>query len=69
LQSIAKLRENYRLARDIDKSDLDPDAVAEVARKHKKTARAAQEVYNEMVEQQDPRRYGEHSIFDQDTSE
>ncbi len=69
LQSIAKLRENYRLARDIERSDLDPDAVAEVARKHKKTARAAQEVYNEMVEQQDPRRYGEHSIFDQDTAE
>lgn len=65
LQSIAKLRENYRLARDIERSDLDPDAVAEVARKHKKTPRAAQEVYNEMVEQQDPRRYGEHSIFDQ----
>jgi hypothetical protein len=69
LQSIAKLRDNHRLAREIERSDLDPDAVAEIARKHKKTPRAAQEVYNEMVEQQDPRRYGEHSIFNENSDD
>lgn len=66
LQYYAKLRENYRLSRDVQRCDLDPDAVAEVARKHKKTARTAQEIFTEMVEQIDPRRYGEHSIFDED---
>lgn len=69
LQHFAKLRENYNLARDIERSDLDPEAVAEIARKHKKTPRTAQEVYNEMVEQLNPRRYGEHSIFHEDSPE
>ena len=67
LQYIGKLRENHRLARDVEHSDLDPDAVAEVARKHKKTPRTAQEVFNEMVEQIDPKRYGEHNIFHEDS--
>lgn len=69
LQYLAKLRENHLLARDIERSDLDPDAVAEIARKHKKTPRTAQEVFNEMVEQIDPRRYGEHSIFHEDSAD
>jgi len=55
------------LARDVERSDLDPEAVAEAARKHKKTPRTAQEVFTEMVEQIDPRRYGEHSIFHEDS--
>jgi hypothetical protein len=69
LQHIGKLRDNYNLARDIERSDLDPDAVAEVARKHKKTPRTAQEVFNEMVEQLDPRRYGEHNVFSEDSAD
>lgn len=69
LQHIAKLRDNYNLAREIERSDLDPDAVAEIARKHKKTVRTAQEVYSEMAEQMDPRRYGEHTIFGEDSAE
>jgi hypothetical protein len=69
LQHIAKLRDNYNLARDIERSDLDPEAVAEIARKHKKTVRTAQEVYSEMAEQLDPRRYGEHTIFGEDSAD
>lgn len=69
LQCFAKLRENDRIARAVQQSDLDPDAVAEVARKHKKTVRTAQEIFNDMVEQIDPRRYGEHSIFHEDSTE
>ena len=68
LQYFAKLRENNRLAREIDRSDLDPDTVAEIARRHKKTPRMAQEVYNEMVDLVDPKRYGEHSIFDENSA-
>jgi hypothetical protein len=62
---LTKLKEDYRLFRELDKSDLDPDSVAAVARAHKKTPRTAQEVYNEMVTILDPKRYGEHSIYDQ----
>ncbi len=65
LAYLTKLKEDYRLFRELDKSDLDPDSVAAVARAHKKTPRTAQEVYNEMVTILDPKRYGEHSIYDQ----
>lgn len=69
LQCFAKQKANYQLMRDIDSSDLDPDSVAEVARKHKKTPRGATEIFHEMVEQLDPKRYGEHAIFGEDTTE
>lgn len=62
---LVRLRDNYRLFRDIDKSDLDPDSVAAIARAHKKTPRTAQEVYNEMVVVTDPKRFGENSVYDQ----
>jgi len=64
ISNLVKLKENYALYRDVDKSDQDPDAVAEIAKKHKKTPRSAQEIFNEMVDTIDPRRYGEHSIYD-----
>ena len=67
LQSLHKLIENEKLARDIGRSDLDPDSMAAVARKYKKSPRAAEEIFKEMVEQLDPRRYGEHGIFDEDS--
>lgn len=63
LACLAKLKDNYRLFRDLDKTDLDPDAVAEVARAHKKTPRTAQDIYNEMSVTLDPKRYGEHSVY------
>lgn len=69
LQCFAKQKANYQLMRDIDSSDLDPDSVAEVARKHKKTPRGATEIFHEMVEQLDPKRYGEHAIFGEDSTE
>jgi hypothetical protein len=65
LVSMIKLRENYAIHRDIDKSDLDPDAVAEVARKRKRTARSAQEIFNEMATVLDPKRTGEYGIYEQ----
>lgn len=66
LTYMAKLKDNYSLFRAVDKSDQDPDAVAEVAKKFKKTPRSAQEIYNEMVDTIHPRRYGEHQIYGDD---
>lgn len=65
LANLAKIRDDYRLFQEMDKGDLDPDAVAAAARAHKRTPRSAQEVYTEMVGVLDPRRYGEHSVYDQ----
>jgi len=64
LQYLGKLREKYLISREIERSDQDPESVSEIARKYKKTPRTAQEIFNEMTEQLDPRRYGEHNIFD-----
>ena len=67
LQQIAKAKQQYQIMREIGNSDLDPDAIAAIARKYKKTPRSAQEIFTEMSEQLDPNRYGEHSIFHEDS--
>jgi hypothetical protein len=64
IANIEKLKDDYKLYREVDKCDLDPDSLAEVARANKKTPRMAQEAYNEMVQILDPKRYGEHTIYD-----
>lgn len=63
---LAKLHENYALFQELDKSDLDPDSVAEIARKHKRTARSAQEIFTDMVQVLDPHRMGEYGLYDDD---
>lgn len=64
LAKIKKLKEAYAVARDIHKSDLDPDSVAKVGAKHKKSAKTATECYEQMVEQLRPDRSGEHKIYE-----
>jgi hypothetical protein len=63
LAYMARLHENYLIYGEIDKSNLDPDAVAEVARRRKRTPRSAQEVYNDMSVIMDPNRTGEYDIY------
>lgn len=63
LSALAKARADYQLHQDISRSDLDPDSIAEVARKHRKTHRSASEIFEQMSATLDPRRYGEHEIF------
>lgn len=69
LQAVALLVEKQKIARDIERSDQDPDAVVEVARKYKRTQRAAEQIFNEMLEIRDPRRYGEYGVFDEDSGQ
>lgn len=61
---IDQVFENKEIFDEIDASDKDPDAVAEIAAKHGKNARTAQEIYNEMSEILDPRRSGEFDVYD-----
>jgi hypothetical protein len=49
---------------EIDASDKDPDSVAEIAARHGKNARTAQEIYTEMSEILDPRRSGEFEVYE-----
>lgn len=66
LNYIAKQRENHRLFRAIDQSDQDPDSVAEVARRFKRSPRSAQEIFNQMAAELDPKRTGEYDVYGAD---
>ena len=62
--SILKLVDNYRMHLEADKTDLDPDSIAAVAKKYKKTPRAAQEIFDEMTSVLNPNRAGEYGVYD-----
>lgn len=64
MPQMAKLHQDYLIMCDIQKSDLDPDSVNEVAQKHKKSLRSAQEIYEEMCNKINPNRSGEHQVYD-----
>ena len=63
MASLAKLRENYLISCEVERSDMDPDAVAGVARKFQRSPRSAQEAFEEMAETLHPNRAGEHDIY------
>jgi len=64
ISQIDSLVEAKRIFDEIDNGDKDPDSVAEVGGRHGKNARTATDIYNEMVEIQDPRRSGEYDVYD-----
>lgn len=66
LQQLAKYRETYNLSKEIENSDLDPDSVALIAKKHGRTVRSATEEWHDLIEKRDPRNYGEYDIFNED---
>jgi hypothetical protein len=61
---IASILEAKQIFDEIDASDKDPDSVAEIASRHGKNARTAQDIYNEMSDILDPRRSGEYEVYD-----
>jgi hypothetical protein len=66
IAQIASLVEAKQIFDEVDASDKDPDSVAEIAERHGKTARTAQDIYYEMVDHLDPRRSGEYDVYDHD---
>jgi hypothetical protein len=63
LGQIAQIMEAKQIFDEIEETDKDPDAVARVGRRHGKSARSAQDCYNEMVEALNPRRSGEYDVY------
>jgi hypothetical protein len=59
---LAKLHDDYIMHCEVEKSDLHPDAIAAIARKHSRSVRSAQDVYEEMTEILNPARTGEHTL-------
>lgn len=63
LAYIAKRKEEYQMWQEIEATPKDPLSIAEVAERHKKTAKTAAQAYEEMCEILNPRRAGEFYIF------
>jgi hypothetical protein len=59
-------KEGYQMWKEIEATPKDPLSIAEVAERHKKTAKTAQQSYEDMCEKLNPRRAGEYSIFHPD---
>ncbi len=64
LASLQRFKENVEICEEMDKTDLTPEAMAAVARKHGRPERSAQDIYRETIEKLDSNRYGEHEIFE-----
>jgi hypothetical protein len=64
IAQMARLKERHDTFREIDVSDKDPDSIANIAKKRKKTVRTAQESYYEMVEMLNPDRSGEFPLYE-----
>ncbi len=63
LAYLAKLKADHQMFLEINASSMDPEAIAEIAARHKKTARNASEIYEDMVHKLNPERCGEHEIY------
>ncbi len=63
MNTMAKTHDDYLLFKEMEASNLDPDSIAAVAKKHKKTPRTAQEIFTEMVHTLDPKRTGEYEVY------
>lgn len=61
--NLAKLKENYAIYREIDRSDKDPSSIETIARKHGKTLKSAQEVWDDVTTLVNPARSGEHELY------
>lgn len=57
------LKEGYQMWKEIEATPKDPSSIAEVAERHKKTAKSAQQTYEDMCDKLNPRRAGEYSVF------
>ena len=63
LAQMAKLSENYELWKGVEDTDKDPASIELVGKKHKRTPRTAQEVYEEMCDILSDDRCTEEALF------
>jgi hypothetical protein len=64
IAQMTKLNEDYRIFCEIENSDKDPDSVESIAKSNKRSAKSAQELYEEMCTTLHPNRSGEYSLND-----
>lgn len=66
LTQLSKMKEDYIIFTEIEKSDKDPDSIADIAKKRKRTPRSAQDAFAAMVEITNANRSGEHPLYGTD---
>lgn len=66
MAQLARLHENYLLARSVEKRGGDPAAVDDAAREFNRAPKSAQEIYEETMLDLNPDRSGEHLLYDDD---
>ena len=64
LTQMGRLVEDYKIHRDIDNGDKDPDSVDAVAKKYGRSSRNASDVFSEMTEVLNANRYGEYELYE-----
>ena len=64
IAQLIKSKEDYEIFEEVMASDKDPDSIAEIAKKRKRSPRTATEAYIAMVETTNPNRSGEYSVYD-----
>ncbi len=65
-QQLARMHEDYLLHRELQETDMTPEAVEATARRRGRTTRNAQELFTEMSEQLGTHRSGEHPLYQDD---
>lgn len=64
IAQLNRLHQDYLTYRKIDRSDLDPESIAQIAKEEGRTPKNAADVYEEMTRVVDPSLSGEHSIWE-----
>jgi hypothetical protein len=65
IDELIRLRDDYHISREISKSDMDPESVGAIMKKHKRPARTAEQIYRELTQLNDKNLLGEHYIYDE----
>ena len=63
IAQIKKLRDDHAVFEEVMDSDKDPESIANIAKKRRRSQRTAQEAYMAMVEATNPQRTGEYEVF------
>ena len=64
-EEIVRLKKDYQIAEEIGKSDLDPDSVSQIVKKHKRPLKSAEQLFRDMAQLHDPKISGEYYIYDE----
>ncbi len=59
---LERVHQDYLLREELDETDLTPEAIEAAALKRGKSSRAAKEIFEEMSEQLNANRLGEHPL-------